>query len=261
MTVVNRRYAELTTAEVPAALSRDSVLVLPTGAIEPHGPHLPLATDIILAEAIATALVDRTGAAGNDTWLMPSIAYAKSDEHANLPGTVWLSAHTLLSTITDIGRSIAATPARRLLFVNGHGGNSALLEVACRELRRQYGIQTFLYAGGARQSPESERGFGIHAGHTETSMMLHVRPDLVDMSRAIRSVPDSIADLRHVGFGKTIRFGWLSDDFAESGVIGDPTGANATHGEQSFEEVVTTLVAAMGEIESFDPGRVHDRMR
>lgn len=255
MTTATRRYADLTTAEVTHALSRDSVLVLPTGAIEPHGPHLPLSTDLVMAEAVSSEVVDRAAALGHDVWLMPALGYTKSDEHANFPGTMWLEAETVLRTVVDLGRSIAATPSRRLLFVNCHGGNSALLEVACRELRRRFDLQTFLYAGGPRPGP-TEKGFGIHAGCAETSMMLYLRPDLVDMTRAASAVPDAITQNTYVGFGKPVRFGWLSDDFSESGVIGDPTGATADEGKLLFEETVSTVVAAIAEVETFDPGRV-----
>ena len=87
-------------------------------------------------------------------------------------------------------------------------------------------------------------------------MMLHLRPDLVHMDKARAAVADAVADATHVGFTKTIKFGWLSTDFAESGVIGDPTGASADIGAKLFEERVDELVAALGEISTFDPGRV-----
>lgn len=87
-------------------------------------------------------------------------------------------------------------------------------------------------------------------------MMLHLRPDLVDMSAAQSAVPHLIADTVHVGFGKPVRFGWLADDFSESGVIGDPTGASAEIGAELFAEKVGALTAAIPEIATFDPGRV-----
>lgn len=252
---MTRRYAELTTEQIASDLSRDSVLVLPTGAIEPHGPHLPLATDLIVAEAVSAAVVERGAAAGHDVWLMPALGYTKSDEHSQLPGTVWLRASTLFDTLVDIGAAIAQTPVRRLLFLNAHGGNSALIEVAAREIRRRFAIQTFFNSGAAQPGP-TERGLGIHAGWAETSMMLHLRPDLVHMDKAVPAVADAVADADHVGFTKAVKFGWLSTDFAESGVIGDPTGADAGIGEKLFSERVDTLVAALGEIATFDPGRV-----
>ena len=255
MSTATRRYADLTTAEVGSALHRDSILVLPTGAIEPHGPHLPLATDLVMAEAISAAVVDRGAALGHDVWLLPALAYTKSDEHAHLPGTLWLRASTLWETLVDVGASLANTPARRLLVINAHGGNSALIEVAARELRRRFDLQTFFSSGAATPGP-TERGLGIHAGWAETSMMLHVRPDLVQMEHARSSVADRVADQQHVGFSKAIKFGWLSTDFAESGVIGDPTGATADEGEKLFDQRVDDLVAGLGEVAAFDPGRV-----
>ncbi|WP_280381742.1 creatininase family protein [Nocardia wallacei] len=256
MTTATRHFADLSTAEIGDALHPDSILILPTGAIEPHGPHLPLRTDLVMAEAVTAAAHARAVADGQDVWLLPPLAYTKSDEHANLPGAMWLRADTLMRTVVDLGRSIAATPARRLLFVNCHGGNSALLEVALRELRRRFDLQTFLYAAPARPGP-TEAGFGIHAGWAETSMMLHLRPELVNMSAAKPAVPHTIQANSHIGFGKPVRFGWLADDFAESGVIGDPTAATAEIGAELFTTTVTALTEAIPEIATFDPGRVH----
>lgn len=255
----SRRFADLTTTEIPTALSADSVLVLPTGAIEPHGPHLPVSTDLTMAEAVASEAVTRAAASGTDVWLLPSLAYTKSDEHALLPGTMWLRPETFLQTVVDLGRSIAATPARRLLFLNCHGGNSALLGVALRELRRRFDLHTFLMSGPALPG-ETERGIGVHAGWAETSMMLHVAPELVDMAAAATlgpQVADSVADCSHIGFGapgRSVTFGWLSTDLSESGVVGDPTGATAEVGEQLFTRRVDEIVAALPEIASFTPG-------
>lgn len=130
--------------EVAQALTSSSVLVQPLGAIEQHGPHLPLITDLAVAEAVAEAAVPVAASRGVDAWLLPPIAYTKSNEHAWNPGTIWMSARTMLSVLEDLGRCVAATPVRKLVFLNGHGGNSALVAMANRELRLQYGLETFL---------------------------------------------------------------------------------------------------------------------
>ncbi len=253
----SRRLVELSGPAATAALTEESIIVLPTGAIEHHGPHLPLATDALLAEAFAEAAVHRGVEAGLDLWLLPTLTYTKSDEHHWAPGTMWLRYETLMDTLVDLGRSIAATPARRLVFMNGHGGNSALLQVANRELRRRFGLNTFSMPAGIQRAGTAadgadERGLGIHAGHGETSLVLHLRPDLVDMSLAERNVPEHFADLEHIGFnGMPVSFGWLSSDFGPSGVIGDPTAATAEAGAALFEESVSTSVAALGEISRF----------
>ncbi len=255
---MSRLLAEQPGPATTRLLSPASILVLPVGAIEHHGPHLPLATDTIMAEASATAAVDRAAQTGLDVWQLPTLAITKSDEHSWAPGTLWLTPETLLATVVDIGRSLLTTPARTLVFVNGHGGNVALLNVAIRELRRRFGLRTFFMpasrvpADGA-DGAAREYGTGIHAGYSETSLMLHLRPDLVDASAFARNVPEHIAGFRHLGFnGKPVTFGWLSDDFGPSGVLGDPTGATAAAGAELFEQSVAFVAEALEEISRFE---------
>ena len=188
-----RSLADLRAPEVGERLSERSVLIQPVGAIEQHGPHLPISTDHVCATEIAAAAVDRVAADdAAPAVLLPSLAYTKSDEHHAFPGSIWLSWDTLMSTFVDIGRSLSASGITRLLFVNGHGGNSALGQVACREIRIRFGLRTFFAHlsvpadQGGRTSAETEYGMGVHGGHGETSLMLHLRPDLVHMERAGR---------------------------------------------------------------------------
>jgi creatinine amidohydrolase len=171
---------------------------------------------------------------------------------------MWLSYETLMSTLVDLGRSVAAAPARKLVFMNGHGGNTALLQVANRELRRRFGLVTFAMpagiqtAGTGGDDGADELGQGIHAGHGETSLVLHVRPDLVDLTLAERHVPEHLAGLEYIGInGKPVSFGWLSDDFGPTGVIGDPTRATAEAGKKIFDASVAGSVAALHEIATF----------
>lgn len=255
----SRSFADLRAPQIGEVLSSQSIIVLPLGAVEQHGPHLPMSTDYVIAEAAAGAAVAQVGEE-LDAWLLPGLPYTKSNEHAWSSGTIWLSASTLMSVIDDIGRSIAATPARRVMFVNGHGGNSALAQVMNRELRLKYGLQTFLThphmpADQGGSSAESELGMGIHGGMDETSVMLHLRPELVDMSLAVRRVPEGLAANKHVRFGGRVAFGWLSNDFFPEGHIGDPTGATAEIGKKMFDSAVKDLCDAMKEISRFDFGR------
>lgn len=238
------------------SLSATSIVVQPLGAIEQHGPHLPFNTDLVIADRVATAAVETVGAQ-HDVWLLPPLAYTKSNEHAWSAGTVWLSASTLLAVLDDIGRCVAQTPARKLVFLNGHGGNSALVAAANRELRLAHGLMTFLAhpsippdQGGA--SSQGELGMGIHGGTEETSLMLHLAPDLVDMSVATRNVPDDLAHNQHVKFGGSVAFGWLSNDFGPDGHIGDPRSATAELGQRLFDGAVATFGEALAEIAAFN---------
>jgi creatinine amidohydrolase len=256
MTRLERSLAQLRAPDIARLLGTRSILVQPLGAIEQHGPHLPLNTDLLIAERVAAAAVERVGA-DVDAWLLPSLAYTKSNEHAWSPGTVWLSAATMLSVLDDLGRCVAMTPARRLVFLNGHGGNSALVNVANRELRLHHGLLTFLAHpglppdhGGA--SPAGELGMGVHGGTDETSIMLHLAPELVDLSAAVRRVPEHLAANRYVRFGGPVSFGWLSDDFGGDGVIGDPVPATAERGAELFAGAVDAFCGALAEIAAFE---------
>ena len=255
----SRLLGDLSALQLSAELSKDSIVVLPLGAIEQHGPHLPLNTDFVVADAVSRAAVEKFGAETN-AWLLPTLPFTKSNEHAWAAGTMWLSATTMMSVIDDIGRCVASTPAKKLMFINGHGGNSALMAMMNRELRLKYGLQTFLAhphmpADQGGSSAESELGMGVHGGVDETSVMLHLRPDLVDMSLAVRHVPEGLAKNEQVKFGGRVAFGWLSNDFFPEGHIGDPTGASAELGARMFAGAVESLGGAMKEISRFDFGR------
>ncbi|WP_236795623.1 creatininase family protein [Amycolatopsis sp. GM8] len=255
---MNRTIAELAGPSLAHRIGRQSIVVLPTGALEHHGPHLPLGTDALLAEAVASAAIERAAAGGIDVWQLPTLTYTKSDEHSWAPGTVWLDAETLFRTVVHIGRSVELMGAGTLVFVNGHGGNVALLQVALREIRRRSGLKTFLMPSLVRADPPAgegldENGLGIHGGAAETSLVLHLRPELVDLSRAERWVPEHLASFQHIGFnGRPVSFGWLSDDFGTPGVIGDPTQATPAYGEVLWEASVRQAVESLREIARFE---------
>jgi creatinine amidohydrolase len=218
-----------------------------------------LNTDFVVADEVSRRAVSNVGEE-TQAWILPTLPFTKSNEHAWSGGTMWLSATTLMSVLDDIARSVASTSARRILFVNGHGGNSALTAMMNREIRLKWGLQTFLAhphmpADQGGSSGASELGMGVHGGMDETSVMLHLRPELVDMSVAVRRVPEKLAENEHVRFGGRVAFGWLSNDFFPEGHIGDPTGANAVVGEQMFTSAVSTLGDAIREISRFDFGR------
>ncbi|MCU4183187.1 creatininase family protein [Acidiferrimicrobium sp. IK] len=253
-----RRFTDLCGPDAGSA-GAGMVAVQPIGAVEHHGPHLPLATDAIIAEAVSEAVIDE--ARGVPLQLLPTLSYALSSEHLWAPGTVTLRAETLLAVLDDVGASLARAGVPRLVFVNGHGGNSALLRVACREIRVRHGLMTFLVhpsmpvdQGGTGRH-DAEGGFAIHGAAGETSMVMHLRPDLVDLGRAERSIPDWLGGYDHIGFGGEVSFGWSSNDIAPSGVIGDPTLATAELGKQLFEGAVGRLAPIMEEISRFSfPG-------
>ncbi len=254
-----RDFASLRSPQVSELVSGESILIQPIGAIEQHGPHLPFNTDQVIADESARSLVEHHGEE-LDLWLLPTIAYSKSDEHSWSDGTIWFSSTTMLAMLDDLGRCLARLPSARLVFLNAHGGNSSLLNVACRDLRRVHGLSTFLLhpfippdQGG--ESADTEQGLGIHGGHLETSLMLHLRPDTVDMSKASPNLPEQLQTNEFVRFGGVSGFGWLSDDFGPDGHIGDPTSATAAEGKAALDAAVEMLAGALREIREFGPRR------
>lgn len=254
------RLEQLTGPDAAAALEQDATVLVPIGAVEQHGPHLPLSVDWVIADEVARAVIDRIGDE-LPVWSVPTLPFSKSNEHAWSAGTIWLSQPTMMQMLDDIGRCVAEAGAKRIVFLNGHGGNTTMLNVACREIRLAHGLLTFVvhpfvppaYAPPDPHAADSpELGMGIHGGLDETSVMLHLKPDDVDMELAVRNVPEWLAERPHVKFGGSVQFGWLSNDFGPDGHIGDPTGATAERGAQLFEQSVSFIVEQLRDIVGFD---------
>lgn len=174
---MNRWYGSLSAPEITSGLTRDSVLCLPIGSYEQHGPHLPLHTDTVIAEKFTTRLVDRYGDQ-YDLWAVPAVPYGLSLEHVWSPGTISLRAG-LLSALLDkiVGEYVRATPARRLLIVNGHAGNRGILEAAIYELRAAHQVRACVVHPSPLAAVRADTALPeVHAGISETSVMLTLAP-------------------------------------------------------------------------------------
>lgn len=238
----SRLIGELTFLEIPKALSESSILCLPIGSIEQHGPHLPLNTDVVLAEGFTRLIVSRWGEA-LDLWQLPTMSISLAREHEWAPGSMSLSIQGMVALIRDYGREIArALPARNLVVVNGHGGNRGILEALAQDLRADFGLNTCVLHllelaedGVHAEIPE------VHGGKTETSIMLALAPHLVrrDLIAQLKNSPDGQA-VRKTILDKGVTWPWTSDDkrLATMGVIGDARAASAEFGRQVVDRVV-----------------------
>src|SRR6201996_1437735 len=141
--ITSTDFAAYSSPDIAERITRDTIVLLPVGAVEQHGPHLPLATDLLTADGLARAVAAEHGDE-LDLLVLPPIAFSKSNEHSPSPGTLVLRTGTMLALLADLARSLRFTPLRRLALLNGHGGNSSLLDVACRDLRVEFGLDTFL---------------------------------------------------------------------------------------------------------------------
>lgn len=209
-----------------------ATLVVPVGATEQHGPHLPLDTDTRIATAVASAVVARL--AGRDSGphlLAPAIAYGASGEHQSFPGTISIGTHALALLLVEYARS-ATDWARRLVFVNGHGGNVSALASAVSRLRSE-GRD----AGWCSCVVEDS---DAHAGHTETSVLLHISPSDVQTDSWVPGNRAQLAELM-----PAMRRGGVAA-VSDVGVLGDPTTATAAVGELILAEMVDGCVGLIG---------------
>lgn len=255
-------WADLTAPEF-AALDRErAVAILPIGAIEQHGPHLAMSVDRDLTLAVLTRalpLVDPS----LTVLALPVQAIGKSTEHQAWPGTLSLSADTLLRVLHDIAASVHRAGVPRLMILNGHGGNRALLELACRDLRAELGLITAQVAWDDLADAETvvgdaEARNGLHAGDVETSAMLAAHPDKVrttqteDFGSAHLNWRQSHPDL---GLGSApLRPGWLMGDLNPKGAIGNAAAATAEKGETLLTNAARTLARLIGDFARFTPG-------
>jgi creatinine amidohydrolase len=255
-------WADLTAPEFAALDRAQAVAILPIGAVEQHGPHLAMGVDHDLTIAVlarALPLID----SALIVLALPVQAIGKSTEHEAFPGTLSLSAETLLAVLHDIAASVARAGVRRLLFLNGHGGNRALLELACRDLRADPGLITAHVAWDDLAGAEGVVGAveaqnGLHAGDVETSAMLAAHPDMVRLDRA------EDFGSAHLGWqkahpelglgGAALRPGWLMGDLNPRGAIGNASAATADKGERLLANAAQALARLVADFARFAPG-------
>src|SRR5580700_1178428 len=210
----SRMIGHLVFDEVATALQASSVLCLPMGSMEQHGPHLPLNTDDVIAEALTRRIVGRWGDE-HDLWQLPGVPVGLSREHAWAPGTLSLTVSGMTAFLRDLGcEMVRALPARNLLIVNAHGGNRGILEALTQEMRSDFGLNIATLHLGAMMSPDTTAGVPeILAGKDETSAMLVLAPDLVRReAMATLPPPPSGESARALVLDPVASYPWSSDD-------------------------------------------------
>jgi creatinine amidohydrolase len=240
------RLAELSSPELRALLSETDEVIIPVGATEQHGPHLPLCTDSINIQAVAedAARIERVLVA-------PTVVYGVSDNHLAFSGTISVRPQTLSALLVDVGTSLLRHGFRRLLLLNGHGGNYDAMSIAANKLRKSHpdalialtDVVSFIYDG---YEPASKIIY--HADEGETAHTLAVAPDLVRMDRAVKEVSPSFNDYYQryyvPGGEMTGRVSYgvpPTDSLSSTGVMGDPTLATREAGEQMHAVAVAGL--------------------
>lgn len=245
---------------IGAAFRSDRVVaILPVGATEAHGPHLPLSTDCDIAEGHLGALEHDLGDS-IEAVVLPIERIGASQEHSRFAGTQSLSVARLIERWFEIAEKIAAAGGRRLVIVSSHGGNTPAVDTVILRARAELGMlavgtawMRFGFPDGLY--PQAEKKFGIHGGAMETSLMLHYRPDLVERA-AIADFPSRLESLQspmaHLSAYGPHRFGWLSGDLNPLGVVGDARLASAEKGAAHAAHILTGFAGLLDEVARFD---------
>jgi creatinine amidohydrolase len=226
--------------EVKAAIEQGCLAIMAFGAQEQHGPHCPLSTDTLMAAGLARQLAERL-----DALLLPPLPYGETWNNSRFPGTVSISFSTLKSLVLDIGISLKKSGVRGFILVNGHFGNRAPIELACRELKTEHGLAVLQidYPGLDRiaqevcESQPAGQSF-YHADESETSVVLALEPEMVKMECAKAEYPQF-----PVTFGSEPLY---LDEFCASSVFGDPTRASADKGEKILDGLVEESLKVIG---------------
>ena len=252
-----RNFACFTWPQVDALPRAETLLVLPTAAVEQHGHHLPLATDtlcnnLLLGHALALLPAEM------HVYALPPVCYGKSNEHIGFPGTLSLSASTFMAVLRDLGASIHASGFQKLVLYNTHGGNTSLVDAMARDLRAEFGLRTFSLFGSPGASFDTvsaqERAYGFHAGEIETAFLLYGTPELVHRDRYTSNYIASLDNPQLLKpEGSSANFAWLTRDIASSGVMGDPAPATAENGQRWVRESAARIAELLTAMYSFQP--------
>jgi creatinine amidohydrolase len=238
-------------AELPDR--KNTVVVLPAGSTEQHGPHLSCAVDTQIAAGVVGHALARLPA-DVPAYALAPITYGKSDEHLHFPGTVTIDGATLQATVEQIGESVYRMGFRKLLIVNGHGGQPQVMEMAARELRVRHGDYVVVphftwrvpHAAGQFLA-EREKRLAMHAGHAETAIVMALAPDTVRMQHAVASYPPEFPSKTLSADGRPAA-AWTARDFGDSGVIGDPLPATPEQGRVILDSLAESWARAITEL-------------
>lgn len=243
------RYDRLSWPEVKSAISEQPCVIVPTGATEQHGPHLPLDVDAFLAYSVCL----EAGRRGDGRILvLPPVSYGLNLHHIDFPGTIHIEPETFIAFCVDITKSLAYHGFRKILVVNGHGSNSPLIDLVARKtvLQTEALCGAVNYFALAREAFETVRETDVvaHADEMETSLYLHLAPERVRMAETVR---DDDVRGRYVSSDSVsenpVRFNDFWGRWTSTGVHGDPRAASADKGEVIFEAAVTSLLELVDE--------------
>lgn len=244
------KWENLTRDEIASIDKETAIVLLPTGATEQHGSHLPVGTDSIILSTLIDKFIEKESFNEGSIIFAPPLFIGKSNEHMGFAGTLTYGTQTFYSMLHDIAKAIAQSGFKKLVLLNSHGGNTDMLNMISRDLRIDFDMDVFVFDWwftpfwnkGLEGLKESGTYGVFHACELETSLMLHARPETVHMELAVDEDPvESLRDNPFVTILGPYNAGWKTSDITKSGVIGAPTLATAEKGKKLFDYAVKEL--------------------
>lgn len=253
-----RFFPYLTWSQIQTMPDKENVVIIqPIGAVEQHGHHLPLIVDSAVTMGVLGKALSQLSS-DIPAYSLPCLYYGKSNEHCHFPGTISLTAQTLLSMIKEIGTSIYNAGFRKLILMNSHGGQPQVIEIIARDLHEQFQdfdvFPLFTWRVPNITSElltQRELEFGIHAGDAETSVMLSLLPQQVKMDLAVEEYPDDLPENSLLSMEGNLPFAWLTNELSESGVIGDATIATKEKGDRILESLANGWTQVIKDVHRF----------
>lgn len=251
---------ELTWPEAEKRFMETDTALLPVGAVEQHGPHLPLDTDSFDAEYLAELVAEKC--TDPKPLVLPAVNYGVSYHHEDFSGTISIGPETLSKIVYEIGISAASHGIKKFVVINGHGGNAPALHFASQMINRDAHIFTCVDSGETSDSDIlaiTETPNDVHAGEIETSTALASRPHLVQLEKIKKFIPRF--PIKYLNFSSKRSVGWYARTLkiSPSGVIGDPTKASAEKGRDIWELMVRHLVEFVEDLKTMSLDEIHKK--
>jgi creatinine amidohydrolase/Fe(II)-dependent formamide hydrolase-like protein len=251
---------DLTWMEAKRRFSEIDVALLPVGSTEQHGPHLPLDTDAFDAQYLARKVAETIEPP--KPMVLPVVSYGVSYHHMGFSGTISLSNETLTRLVYEIGISVARHGIRKLVIINGHGGNGPALQNAAQMINRDAKIFVCVDTGETSDVDVKkiiETPNDAHAGEMETSTALAVRPELVYMKKVKKAVPRFTSRYLNFSTSRSVEWYTQTEKISRSGVLGDPTKATSEKGERLWQIMVEHLIRLVDDLRKLDLEEIHEK--
>jgi len=260
-----RNWIHLTTTDFKSLDRENTLVLLPFGATEQHGPHLPVGTDTLIVEEVLRRVAPRLQ--DLEALVLPTVWCTKSNEHITYIGSLYLQAETMIAMLHDISATISLSGFKRLVLMNWHGGNSDLLAAIARDIHQQHSLLVFIidivrsFLNPLRDVEQPEKDYDIHAGQYETGILQAAYPSLVkpgpythigsDLER--QKLAESFKGYKHLmPEGGAVYIAWETRDLAPDGVVGNPSKASPEQGQRDLDFMVTRVEEILREVATFD---------